>query len=220
MRIIEVLLLAGLFMTAVGCFIWLLLAIFTAMMGCEETNNMAKKDTKLEEIRVRIPKEYKSILDEYCDTFGTTIQATLFAAISCHIRRICGTPSRTREVVVKLNNFTPNYSPPSQNSEKSSLKRLLLLRKKEAKPIPEDFNPPREISEAHGLDHAKAVTAFMDWALSGKVMQIGKPLIGTHVAVGWVEVRGCEETTSSRNESNLGWISTCRTSSPRWMSQR
>ena len=34
---------------------------------------MAKKDTKLEEIRVRIPKEYKSILDEYCDTFGTTI---------------------------------------------------------------------------------------------------------------------------------------------------
>jgi hypothetical protein len=34
MRIIELILLAGLFVTAVGCFIWLLLAIFSAMMGC------------------------------------------------------------------------------------------------------------------------------------------------------------------------------------------
>jgi hypothetical protein len=34
MRFIELILLAGLFMTAVGGFIWLLLAIFSAMMGC------------------------------------------------------------------------------------------------------------------------------------------------------------------------------------------
>ena len=33
MRLIELLLLSGLFVTAVGCFIWLLLAIFSAMMG-------------------------------------------------------------------------------------------------------------------------------------------------------------------------------------------
>ena len=99
---------------------------------------MAKKDTKLEEIRVRIPKEYKSILDEYCDTFGTTIQATLFAAICGHIAAdLWNALARTREVVVKLNNFTPNYSPPSQNSEKSSLKRLLIiLRKKEQSKYP------------------------------------------------------------------------------------
>ena len=33
MRFIELILLGGLFMTAVGCFIWLLLAIFSAIMG-------------------------------------------------------------------------------------------------------------------------------------------------------------------------------------------
>ena len=33
MRIIELILLGGLFMTAIGCFIWLLLAIFSVMMG-------------------------------------------------------------------------------------------------------------------------------------------------------------------------------------------
>ena len=129
---------------------------------------MAKKDTKLEEIRVRIPKEYKSILDEYCDTFGTTIQATLFAAICGHIAAdLWNALARTREVVVKLNNFTPNYSPPSQNSEKSSLKKTpSSSKKKKAKPLPKDFNPPREIAERFGLDHERAVTAFMDWALS------------------------------------------------------
>ena len=40
-------------------------------------------------------------------------------------------------------------------------------KKKRAKQIPEDFDPPREISEAHGLDHEKAVTAFKDWAIGG-----------------------------------------------------
>lgn len=130
---------------------------------------MAKKDTKLEEIRVRIPKEYKSILDEYCDTFGTTIQATLFAAICGHIAAdLWNALARTREVVVKLNNFTPNISPPSQNSEESlSKKARSNSKKKRAKQIPDDFDPPREISEAHGLDHAKAVAAFMDWAIGG-----------------------------------------------------
>jgi hypothetical protein len=129
---------------------------------------MAKKDTKLEEIRVRIPKEYKSILDEYCDTFGTTIQATLFAAICGHIvEDLWQALARTREVVVKFNNFTPNNSPVSQIVEKSSLKKTpTSLKKKKAKPLPEDFNPPREIAERFGLDHERAVTAFMDWALS------------------------------------------------------
>ncbi len=126
---------------------------------------MAKKDTKLEEIRVRIPKEYKSILDEYCDTFGTTIQATLFAAICGHIAAdLWNALARTREVVVKLNNFTPNYSPVTQIAEKSLSKKA---RSNSKKKIPEDFDPPREISEAHGLDHAKAVAAFMDWAIGG-----------------------------------------------------
>ncbi len=125
---------------------------------------MAKQDTKLEEIRVRIPKEYKSILEEYCDTFGTTIQATLFAAICGHIAAdLWNALARTREVVVKLNNFTPNYSPVTQIAEKSLSKKA---RSNSKKKIPEDFDPPREISETHGLDHEKAVTAFMDWALS------------------------------------------------------
>ena len=163
---------------------------------------MAKKDTKLEEIRVRIPKEYKSILDEYCDTFGTTIQATLFAAICGHIAAdLWNALARTREVVVKLNNFTPNYSPPSQNSEKSSLKKTPgNSKKKKAKPLPKDFNPPREIAERFGLDHERAVTAFMDWALSKGHTYVDWEACYRNACRGWLG----EKFEGARKQINQG----------------
>ena len=123
---------------------------------------MAKKDTKTKELRVRLPEQHHAILEEYCEVYGQTPSSTICGYI---VEDLWQALARTREVVVKFNNFTPNYSRSSQIAEKSSLKKTPdNSKKKRAKPIPEDFDPPREISEAHGLDHAKAVAAFMDWA--------------------------------------------------------
>ena len=137
MRFIEVLLLAGLFVTAVGCFYLALISYLFSHDGMEEYNNMAKKDTKLEEIRVRIPKEYKSILDEYCDTFGTTIQAH----VCRNLRPYCGgfveRLARTREVVVKLNNFTLTLVRIRKIRKNRFQRKLdLILRKKEQSKYP------------------------------------------------------------------------------------
>ena len=125
---------------------------------------MAKKDTKMKELRVRLPEQHHAILEEYCEVYGQTPSSTICGYI---VEDLWQALARTREVVVKFNNFTPNNSPSSQIVEKSSLKKTpTSLKKKKAKPLPEDFNPPREIAERFGLDHERAVTAFMDWALS------------------------------------------------------
>ena len=130
-----------------------------------ETNKMAKKDTKTKELRVRLPEKHHAILEEYCEVYGQTPSSTICGYI---VEDLWQALARTREVVVKFNNFTPNYSPNTQIVEESlSKKARSNSKKKRAKQIPEDFDPPREISEAHGLDHEKAVTAFMDWAIGG-----------------------------------------------------
>ena len=104
--------------------------------------------------------------------------------------RICGKPSRaSREVVVKFNNFTPNNSPSSQIVEKSSLKEssIYFFEEKKAKPIPEDFNPPREISAGAWTRSRESGDRVQGLGIiQGQPMQIGKPVIGTHVADGWV----------------------------------
>ena len=112
---------------------------------------MAKKDTKTKELRVRLPEQHHAILEEYCEVYGQTPSSTICGYI---VEVLWQALARTREVVVKFNNFTPNNSPVSQIVEKSSLKKTpTSSKKKKAKPLPEDFDPPREISEAHGLDH-------------------------------------------------------------------
>ena len=125
-----------------------------------ESNKMAKKDTKTKELRVRLPEQHHAILEEYCEVYGQTPSSTICGYI---VEDLWQALARTREVVVKFNNFTPNYSPVTQIAEKSLSKKA---RSNSKKKIPEDFDPPREISETHGLDHEKAVTAFKDWALS------------------------------------------------------
>ena len=39
-------------------------------------------------------------------------------------------------------------------------------KKKRGTQIPDDFDPPRQITEKHGIDHEKAIAMFTDWAKS------------------------------------------------------
>ena len=120
---------------------------------------MNKKDTEKVELRLKIPKWIKEDLEEYCETFGVSAVSTIVPLLVEYL----GRASRGREVVVN-HRLTPNYSRASTNrGNKSSNSK----KKKQMHLLPDDFDPPREISEAHNLDHEKAVIAFTDWARSG-----------------------------------------------------
>ena len=120
---------------------------------------MNKKDTEKVELRIKIPKWIKDELEEYCETFGVSAVSTIVPLLVEYL----GRASRGREDVVNQR-LTPNYGRASTNrGNKSSNSK----KKKQKHQLPDDFDPPREISEAHNLDHEKAVIAFTDWARSG-----------------------------------------------------
>jgi hypothetical protein len=119
---------------------------------------MNKKDTEKVELRLKVNKWVKEDLDEYCDTLGVSAVSTIVPLLVEYL----GRASRGREVVVN-HRLTPNNSRASTNRGNDCANSK---KKKQKHPLPEDFDPPREISEAAGLDHEKAVIAFTDWAVS------------------------------------------------------
>jgi hypothetical protein len=119
---------------------------------------MNEKDLEKVELRLKIPKWISDTLKEYCDTFGTNAVSTITPLLVEYL----GHPSRMHEVVVNYK-LTPNYS---RVATKRGTESPKSKKKKTKHPLPEDFDPPREISEAAGLDHDRAVSAFKDWAVS------------------------------------------------------
>ena len=120
---------------------------------------MNEKDLEKVELRLKIPKWISDTLKEYCDTFGTNAVSTITPLLVEYL----GHPSRMHEVVVNYK-LTPNYSRVATKRESTPTKSK---REKTNHQLPKDFDPPREISEAHNLDHQKAVIAFTDWAKGG-----------------------------------------------------
>ena len=120
---------------------------------------MNEKDLKKVELRLKIPKWIKDDLEEYCETFGVSAVSTIVPPLVEYL----GRASREREVVVN-HRLTPNYSRVATKRESTSPKSK---KEKTNHQLPKDFDPPREISEAHNLDHEKAVIAFTDWAKGG-----------------------------------------------------
>ena len=119
---------------------------------------MNKKDTEKVELRLKINKWIKDDLEEYCETFGVSAVSTIVPLLVEYL----GRASREREVVVNYK-LTPNYSRVATKRGTTSPKSK---KEKTNHQLPEDFDPPREISEAAGLDHDRAVSAFKDWAVS------------------------------------------------------
>ena len=106
---------------------------------------------KKTELRIKIPEWIGDLLKEHCELYGVTAVSTITPLLVEYLRH----PSRVRD---NSTNCIDNiYSAKSASSGKSS-------KKKRGTQIPDDFDPPREIAEDHGLDHEKAVSLFTDWA--------------------------------------------------------
>lgn len=120
---------------------------------------MNEKDLEKVELRLKIPKWISDTLKEYCYIFGTNAVSTITPLLVEYL----GHPSRMHEVVVNYK-LTPNISRVATKRGSTSPKSK---KEKTNHQLPKDFDPPREISEAHNLDHEKAVIAFTDWAKGG-----------------------------------------------------
>lgn len=119
---------------------------------------MADKKQKNTELRMRIPDGHREILEEYCRVYGTTPSSTICGYI---VEDLWQALARTRDTYEKLH-FSNIYSRASTKCGKQSSEP----KKKKGTQIPDDFDPPRYISENHGIDHEKAIAIFTDWAKS------------------------------------------------------
>ena len=88
--------------------------------------------------------------------------------------------ARTRVNYEKLH-FSNIYSRASTKCGKQSSEP----KKKRVRIFPMTFDPPREITQNHGLDHEKAVAVFIDWAKEVIMSKrIGPQLSEMDVAIG------------------------------------
>lgn len=117
---------------------------------------MADKKQKNTELRMRIPDGHREILEEYCRVYGTTPSSTICGYI---VDDLWQALARTRDTYEKLH-FSNIYSRASTKCGKQSSEP----KKKRNTVLPDDFDPPREITQEFGLDHKLAVAIFTDWA--------------------------------------------------------
>ena len=113
---------------------------------------MKNQDDKVE-VRLKIPRWISDPLKEYCNKFGSTPTATIAPLIMAFL----GHPSRARHISSRNINI---YSIPNKHTKKGKSEN------EKHSTIPENFSPPKSISEEFGIDHQLAVEVFVDWAKS------------------------------------------------------
>ena len=96
-----------------------------------------------------------AILDEYCELYGIQPSAAINVLIMDVLRKrlACARHSYRSECINV-------YSPSSENPPKSRQPAKPKTRRKQKTSLPEDFDPPRAISEEAKVDHEKAVRFF------------------------------------------------------------
>ena len=109
------------------------------------------------EIRLRIPKWHRDILEEYCKIYGTNPSAAICGYITAVLGRFL-VKSLTRADILSEN--INIYSLPNKNT------KIGKLENETHSTIPENFSPPETISEEFGIDHQQALEIFIDWAKS------------------------------------------------------
>lgn len=109
--------------------------------------------SKSKEKRIRFADVPNAILEEYCELHGMSPSAALSPLIVEFLRH----PSRDARHSFGMNNIV--YSAPSADSPKKAAKKKTSSRTKLI-PLPDDFDPPRAISEEAGVDHEMAVRFF------------------------------------------------------------
>ena len=118
---------------------------------------MTDERFKKVEIRLRIPKWHRDILEEYCKIYGTNPSAAICGYITDVLGRFL-VKSLTRADILSEN--INIYSIPNKN------KKIGKSENETHSTIPENFSPPETISEEFGIDHQQALEIFIDWAKS------------------------------------------------------
>ena len=109
---------------------------------------------KSNEKRIRFAPVPLAILDEYCELHGMTPSAAISPLITAYLRH----PSRASRH--SLQNEYNIHSQETADSPQIAAKKKPTSRKKKKTPMPDDFDPPKEICEEAGVDHDKAVRFF------------------------------------------------------------
>lgn len=139
---------------------------------------MNKQDDKVD-LRLKIPRWISDALKEYCTKFGSTPTATIAPLIMAYL----GHPSRARHISSR--NINCIYSAESTKSGKSNSKQ----RKKKGTTIPDDFDPPKSITQEEGLNHGDAVSTFVDWAKGKGHVQVDWNATFRNACRGWIKER-------------------------------
>jgi hypothetical protein len=147
---------------------------------------MDKRDEKVE-IRLRIPKWHRMLLEEYCKLYGTSQSAALCG----YITDVCWmflvkSPPRADILSKNINNI---YSADSTKSGKSNSKP----RKKKGTTISDNFDPPKSITQEEGLNHELAVQLFVDWAKGKGHVQADWNATFRNACRGWIKERVPQE---------------------------
>ena len=109
---------------------------------------------KTKEKRLVLGETPGRILDEYCELYGVPASAAINVLIMDVLRK------RLARARLSSGKTTINvYNPASQEPPKNTAKKKASPRKQKTS-LPEDFDPPRAISEEAKVDHEKAVRFF------------------------------------------------------------
>ena len=110
--------------------------------------------SKNKEKRLMLGEAATAILDEYCELTGLQCSSVITVIVLEDLRKRL---VRVRHFY-EMNNINV-YSPPSKEPPKNTAKKKASPRKQKTS-LPEDFDPPRAISEEAKVNHEKAVRFF------------------------------------------------------------
>ena len=99
-----------------------------------------------------------AILEEYCEVFGVSPVAALSPLIVRKLSEKLENASRARASLLRSEYNI--HSPVRANPPKSRQPAKPKTRRKQKTSLPDDFDPPRAISEEAKVDHEKAVRFF------------------------------------------------------------
>ena len=121
-----------------------------------------------------------AILDEYCELYGIQPSAAINVLIMDVLRKrlACARHSYRSEYNM--------YSPVAENPPKSRQPAKPKSRRKQKTSLPDDFDPPRAISEEAKVDHEKAVRFFKAQAEAKDYMYVNWDKAFALAVNGWL----------------------------------
>ena len=140
--------------------------------------------SKNKEKRITFAELPNAILEEYCEVFGVNPAAALSPLIVHELAEKLANASRVARLYSVKNSIMysplPADTPKSRQSEKPKPKR------KQKTSLPDDFDPPRAISEEAKVDHEKAGRFFKAQAEAKDYMYVNWDKAYALAVNGWL----------------------------------